>query len=399
LFYAGLSRTIGDISLGNIILVQAAAGIVLIACVPQCWVYLLAAQSRADLEGRYRRGLTVEAGGILLGLSIVALLVSLLEGARWQGALLLYTSLAVQASSSCLGWLRATERWTPYTLWVLGPNLIRAPLAWCTPWLTATGLLPNLAGNQIATIAIYFLAPDILRWLCIALPIAVQHYRWPGLHDVLSAVRVIAKNWLFDLGSSITEVADRVVVGILLGPQTLVAYFFARRLGVVATMVCEPYYAEQFRRKAAIADSRLRNHELASTYRRGLGIALVMFAGAAGAILLVLQIPALARLIPGAVLAMLSMFFLVLLLDCLVAANRWTRFVAQLNGGSLHLLGVRIVLFAVFATGAWAIGDHWQGVGLAVALALSWVLEALYLVAMQRSGSRRTGSKSDAETT
>jgi hypothetical protein len=350
---------------------------------------MIAAQGREELVARYRRGFSAEVACIALGALVIAAISTLPIGDKWSGVLIIYASLAVQASSSCLGWLRATENWRRYMLWVIGANLIRVPLIWATPSLVTEGWLPDVRGEQALVMAIYFLAPDLVRWVAIALPIAFRHYRWPGLSETIGATRIILQNWLFDVGSSMTDTADKVVVGALLGSQTLVAYFFARRLGIVATMVCEPFYAEHFRRNMAIPNAVARRQRQAAIYWQGLGFALALFVAMMGAILAATLVPALATLMPNAVLALLPLFASVLLVDCLIAANRWSRFIAQLNGGSLQLLGVRLALFSLFVLNVWLFGNMLAGLGLALAFGLSWLLEAAYVSSQLRRVSRQ----------
>lgn len=398
LFFIGLSRVVGDQLLGQVILVQAAAAIVAMVCIPQCWVYLLAAADRKDLLARYRRGFTAEAAGFAAGVVVIAATLAFSTDGRWSGGLLIFVSLAVQASSSCLGWLRATESWYRYILWVVGPNLIRVPLIWATPWLVSHEWLPDARNHQANVIILYFLAPDLVRWLAIAVPIALRNYRWPGLSETVAATRIILQNWLFDVGSALTETADKVVVGTLLGPQTLVAYFFARRLGIVATMVCEPFYAEQFRRTLAVSDSLARSVRQTRVYRLGLGLAIALFAVMMAAVLFATNVPMLARWVPEAILVLLPVFTLVLLLDCLSAANRWSRFVVQINGGHAMLLGARIALFCLFTFNVWIVGDRLGGLGLAAAFALSWLLETGYISNLLHGANQRALSKSTRNT-
>ena len=157
-------------------------------------------------------------------------------------------------------------------------------------------------------------------------------------------------------------------------------YFFARRLGIVATMVCEPFYAENFRRSSKTGIHQSRRKRQLRVYLQGLGLAVALFIVMAAMVFLTAQMPMIAPLIPAAVLLSLPLFSLVLLVDCLLAANRWSRFMAQLNGGSAQLLAVRLTLFLLFALNVWLFGNGIAGLGLALALALSWILEAVYLL-------------------
>lgn len=396
LFFTGLSQVMGDELLGKIILVQSAIAIVTIACVPQCWVYLLRAQNKADLVDRYRRGFSVEVAGILFGTLIVTGFLATPISEQWNGSLIIFASLAVQASSSCQGWLRANESWSRYTLWVLFPNLIRVPLIWATPWLVAENYLPDARGDQSSVMAIYFLAPDILRWLAIAAPIALRHYRWPGLSEIVTAARLILQNWLFDVGSAVTDVADKVVVGTLLGPQVLVVYFFARRIGVVATMICEPFFAEQYRRTVAVVADLARSRYQVRVYRQGLGLAFVLSLAMVAVVLSAAQLPFFAKLMPDAVIDLLPLFLCVMMVDCLLAGNRWSRFIAQINGGNARLLGIRITLFLLFTLNAYIFGNWLTGLGLAAAFALSWMLEAGYITAVLRIIVRKASAAAAA---
>jgi len=394
LFFVGMSRVMGDELLGHVIFVQASAAIITTLLVPQCWVYLIAAQRRDELISRYRTGFTVELLGFAAGaLLITAVLALFPANSRWDGCLFIYASIAVQASSSCQGWLRATESWGRYVFWTIGPNLIRVPLIWSTPWMVSIGWLPDARGDQALVILLYFLVPDVLRWALIALPIALQNYRWQGITTVVRSTRIILKNWLFDVGSAVTETADKLVVGVLLGPQVLVIYFFARRLGIVATMVCEPFYLEHYRRIVSIGNSAKMSAQQIYTYIRGIAFATTLFLGLIASIALTMMIPGIEDIIPGAVLNNFAIFSLILLLDCLLAANRWSRFVAQINGGSTRLLAIRIGIFSVFVLSSWLACSFFGSLGLVFALAVSWMLEATYVGGVLIINKRRSTRK------
>lgn len=390
-FFSGIAHGFGDATLGHILLLQAIAAVVAISCAPQSWVYILAAKEPSELIACYRRGVTIEVAGLSLGAAIIALALMLpwrvLDPWR-DGMLVIYLSLAIQGMGSCMGWFRATESWYRYSLWILGANLIRAPLIWATPLLTAHGLLPDVGGDTAAIIAIYFLLPDLVRLSAIALPLALRHYRWPGLAESVAAARTIMQNWFFDLGSMSTEVVDRIAVGLLLGPQTLVAYFFARKVGVIAGMVTEPFFAEQYRRTVLLRSAQARAAMQRHVYLQGIVISVAIFAAIMAAILLLRLMPSVAVLLPAAVDNLFPMFTGVLLVECLLAANRWSRFVALLNGGGARLLLVRVSLLMLFTVNLWLFGATISGLGLALAFALSWVLEAVYVSDQLRRAER-----------
>lgn len=382
LFFVGLSRCFGDALLGKIIVVQAGAGLVAMVCIPQCWVYLIGARSPAELRSRYAQGLSTELIGIAMGAVIVGLGVSLpvFAAPEWRsGALIIYVSLAIQASSSCLGWLRANESWRRYAFWNLAPNVVRVPLIWLTPWLVHQGVLPDASGDAPLVMALYFLAPDIVRLVLVYLPIAARNYAWPGFGQTLSGARSILQNWLFDIGSAATDTADKLVVGTLLGPHILVAYFFARKLGIITIMVTEPFYAEHFRRVVKLGAPAAWSQMVTRVYLQGIGFAAGLYAAMMCGVAIILSIPPLAAFVPRAISAAIWLFAAVLLVDCLLAANRWSRYLAMMNGAASRLLLVRLSLFALFLVNTAWFGNAFSGMGLAGAFALTWALEAGYV--------------------
>lgn len=383
LFYVGISRQFGDPTLGQIVMMQAVAAIILMMCLPQCWVYIIGAQRSDDLQIRYRHAATIEIFGIALGALTFAMILAFPVHAfsGWRGAaFLLYSSLAIQGMTSCLGWLRATESWSRYALWNLAPNLIRVPLIWGMPWLNQYDLLIVPLGDNTRLIFIYFFVPDLVRLVTIALPILLQNYIWPGIAETIKAVRTVKRNWLFDLGSTMNETADRLVVGVLLGPNVLVAYFFARRLGSVVSMVTEPYFAENYRRLTRSNSSEWRNRSIYRVYGAGILFALVIALVMVAAIFMVSSIPFFIDLIPPAILSMFAIFSGVLLIDSLIAANRWSRFITQMDGGARQLLLVRSTLFGMFCGGLFLLGNIFNAWGVVLALATSGLLECVYLL-------------------
>ena len=319
-FFTGLSHVFGDALLGQVIMVQSAAAIVVVGCVPQSWAYLIGARNGPELILRYRHSLTAEIFGILLGATIIAAVqyLPIPNSDRWrEGALVIYCSLAIQGMGSCMGWLRAKENWVGYALWALIPNLIRVPLIWATPTLVARGILPQVGQSQAAVMALYFLLPDVARLIAIAVPIAAQNYRWPGLRQTAAATRMILKNWLFDIGSNITENADKIVVGTILGPETLVVYFFARKMGIVTTMLTEPYYAEHYRRAILLTEAADLAAAQRRIYRNGLALSVLSVGTMIGILVLLLPVHALRSLLPSAVSEMPALFAGVLVIQLL----------------------------------------------------------------------------------
>ncbi|WP_426164940.1 hypothetical protein [Sandarakinorhabdus sp. DWP1-3-1] len=383
LFFIGLSAAFGDRMLGEIILVQAIVQIVVVTCVPQCFVYLLGSRDDTDTAQRYSQGAVAELGGVALALLVLGVGLNLpIPGLSTvqAGAVPMFVSLAVQALGSCQARLRTLERWPRYMLWVLLPNMVRVPLIWATPLAQSVGYLPDFAGDRAAIIVTYFVIPDILRLALIYIPNLVSHFVRPQDECFLGGLRQILRNWWFDIGSALTEIADKIVVGAMLGPELLVVYFFARRIGIVAIMVIEPLYAESFRRMQKI-DSSLRT--AASELRifgNGLAMAISLFIVMATLFSGALLVPAVAVTIPEPIIVHRLLFFMVLFFDCVVSANRWSRYAAQLRGKSATLFAIRIMLFSVFTLGVWMFGSNGGGIGIAVAFGIAWALEALVLL-------------------
>lgn len=375
LFFLGLASRFGDAMLGQIILVQTAAALAQIACIPNCLVYLLGAPAGANVEARYCEGLSLEWAGTLAGLGIVAL-GQMLAGPAGEGAVLMYLSLALQASTATMGLARVQDQWRRYMLWILLPNLLRVPLVWGWPWVVAAlGWDSSTAISRSVIIFLCFLVPDIIRFLALYLPTALAHFRWPGVAAVRTAARQIYRNWFYDVGSAATDQADKLFVGGLFGPQVLVAYFFARRIGVVTVMVTEPFYMEMYRRSETGA-SQMR---VAVIWLRGTGFAVAIWAGMALAVALTIQIPGLAEFVPEAVVTLLPMFVAVMLLDSLFAANRWSRFLAQMTARAVQLFGVRMVAFGLFALVAMLAAPTMPVWGVVLAMAAAWLAETFYI--------------------
>ena len=386
LFFIGLSSIYGDQLLGEIILVQSGVALIIVACVPQCLAYMLGGRDADDIRARFSQGVSAELAGIGLGLLVLLVALSLPFAKAWQaGALPMFLSLAVQSLGSCQAWMRLNDRWRSFMLWALFPNLVRVPLIWLTPIAIDHGLVSGLQGDRAGVVTLYFLVPDIARLLLIYVPQVARNYVRPTSSALVAGVRRILQNWLFDVGSAVTEVADKIVVGAILGPTTLVVYFFARRLGVVASMVLEPFYAEHFRRVLAIGDDQANTAARATmqrrTYASGAGFAAGLFAAMALMVGLALVVPMFAVRMPVSIPAHPLLFFSVLLIDCAVAANRWSRYVALVNGGASILFIVRLLLFGVFTGGTAWFGNDWGGLGLALALGIAWSLETIFLSA------------------
>ncbi len=377
LFFLGLANHYGDTMLGEIILVQTAVALVQIALIPNCMVFLLGSSAGVKVEARYSESLVLEWLGTAAAFAVIAAAQAQL-GAVADGATAILVSLSTQASAATMGIARLRTRWRRYAFWVLAPNLIRMPLVWLLPVFGPQLGVPDLAGDRAAIIIVYFMLPDLVRLLVLYVPEALASFRWPTLVATRQAARQIYRNWFFDIGSAATDQTDKLVVGALFGPAVLVAYFFARRIGVATVMVTEPFYLELFRRRSTGAPAP----GWVGIWRRGAGFALAIWATLAIALATIAVLPIAAEILPEAVVTMLPMFLVVMLLDSLLAANRWSRFLAEVTGRAMQLLALRIVAFAGFAGVAWLTAPVWPVWGIVAAMAAALLVDGLYVRAL-----------------
>jgi len=388
-FFAGISFVLGDRVLAQMVTYQAIAAVVLIFCTPQSLVYMIGSHQSDEIQNRFSQSFTAEIVGISTGAAILAIALILLPSGLLPGRaaiILFYFSLAVHALQSCLGSFRAREHWTYYAAWNLTPNLVRVPLIWGTPWLRAHGLSPGLGTTFESQVFLYFLVPELVRFVFIALPLIVSTFSRPLFADVLGAAKTIFKNWIYDIGSVICDQMDKVVIAAVLGPQILVAYFYARRIGVAVSMVTEPFYAEQYRKLI----SRPSDHRHIRIYCGGLVLSMVLCAMLVGVLFLIKNIALLNHYIPDSVQSMFLVFLCVVFFDALLAANRWIRFVGQLDGGAMRILYLRLAVFGLYMVNISFFGNLGSGLGLVLSFALSWLIEAAYLVRRMLIADRNT---------
>lgn len=381
IFFVGISHAFGDIALGQVVLIQATAAIVLIATMPQSGPYLVIARDDADADARYGRAVILEIAGLLVGFALLFMAAqapfAIFDVVR-DGALLIFWSLAVQGMGSCPGWLRVRERWRTYALWIVFPNLVRVPMILAAPYVAPDDWLLAARQDPATIILWFFLLPDGLRLIFVVLPIFLTHFTIPAVGELRPAARKIGQNWLYDIGSQVTDVADKLVVGAFLGPQVLAAYFFARRIGATTSMVTEPFYWERYRLILKSSPNEQRR-EQGLVYLYGLALAAGIFGVLGVGLAAALHIPVVGQLVPTAISQHVVLFFAVLLFECMLAANRWSRFLSQLHGLSLQLFAFRLAAFALFGINVALFGGYWGGVGAAIALGITGLIEAFYL--------------------
>lgn len=380
IFYLALSNLLGDDRLGTLLLAQAIGGLIGVVSVPQCWVFLMASRDEGEVRERFSIGVRVEARGFLtgLGLSIALMLLPLEILAPVQDLfLLMFLSFFVQLCSSSFGLFRVRQAWKGYAAWSLMPNIIRAILV--AGFIFVPPRIARLSDLGLFELSlIFFLAPEVLRFALLHIPNILRNFKAVEPAVMKRGTKQIFHNWLFDVGSGATDVCDRIVVGLLLGLNTLVAYFFARRMATLCLFVCEPFFAEMFRRisiGAALGPIRLSYRR---AYLMGLAIAAGMFLGVASGATAAWFVPPLKALIPEAILEMLPLFAGIMFIDSLNAASKWGRYASQRLAVGHKLLGVRLIAaISFYGSLAVAGGAGWEYIVLGFAFACS--IEAAYV--------------------
>jgi hypothetical protein len=383
IFYGAFSHFYGDTVLGWVIMLTAAMSLVQLGLVPQAWLYVVGATDDANLQKRFSIGVLAEAGGGLMGLCVIALLftlpIDLLRSYRSE-ALLVFAGLWIAGSSSVQGLSRARGSWRPYAAWVLIPNVLRVIFVIALPLAARAGIIPDLGEHTVAMIGIYFFAPDLLRFLLVNLGFLAKFFHLPSTDDFIAGLRGIWHNWLFDFGSAITESGDKILVGALVGPHLLAAYFFARKIGAAVTIVIEPFYAEHYRR-IVLGPPEQRKQAQIATYIKGTLLGIAVSSVGAGVVLTVSSMPVAAIYVPEGVQTNIALFCAVLLIDSGIAANRWGRYISQSRNRSLMLLIFRIMSFSIFGLSLMLLKDLAGGLALSLSFFLMWLSDAL-LVSM-----------------
>lgn len=381
LFFLALNHVVGEKMLAHIVIVQAAVAIVQIVVVPNTWMVLIGS-TNDRLSATYSAGQSIEW---IAGLATITI-ITLAQGAVGEasaGASAMSLSLLISGSNSLLGFFRAREDWFRYVLWTLIPNAMRLPFVLATPWLVREGWLSDPASDPGKIIYLYFLLPDLVRFAVILLPHAIKNFVVPSIEILVSTARLTLKNWLYEIGSASIDQGDKLIVGSLLGPQVLVAYYFARRLGIVSVMVIEPMYWEYFRRFQTGT-----GEAMSKTWRRGLGFSLLIWASAALGAFVLSRIPLIAAFLPTAILSLFGLFIGVLLADCMNGVNRWARYIAQLSKYSLVLLGVRWTAFASFVLTIILVKDAMPTGSVLVGMASAVLIETMFILFLLKKAPR-----------
>ena len=380
-FYALFDRVFGSAFLGMVIIVQSVAAILQMTVVPQSWLYVMAAPDRPELERRYALSMLIElitgAAGTILALGLTFLPIRVLSAHRWE-LVLIFLGLWAAGSTSHQGFLRARLAWTRYTIYILWPAFIRLAFILTAALLPRLGITVRWSDWSVAVIGALFFVPEASRYaVAQSWGLSRHGQRFPGA-EMVAALRRIAHNWLFDLGSGFIENADKLLVGWLVSPTILVVYFFARRIGGAITIAIEPLYAELYRRiEVRRTPHRRRDETLA--WLIGAAVAAVAAGGLALLFIGAELVPAVARYIPASLTANPAIFVTLLLIDAGVSVNRWARFLYQEGFGSTFLLFVRLGLRGIFGLALLAGASTHVNEGIVYAYLLMFVCESAFV--------------------
>jgi hypothetical protein len=372
-FYAMLVQTVSTNLSAAYIATTSLASIIQIAFVPQAWIYVFGAHEASERRLRYNSSVRLEVCGGLAGLLVVFPLVCI---SKYGIAILLaYCALILGGSTAVQGYVRGQGHWTLYSLYVTLPSLLRVLTVTAAVWhkTALVNTLPQM-------IMLYFLFPEIVRYLLINTPFTIATWQKASTELLRQTGRQLFRNWLYDIGSATTEVADKYLISLIVSPALLVVYFFERKMSSAVTIVLEPMYSSKYRKLCAQADRSDERRSLTRPLRYGYMIA-------AGICLTVLGIIKLLTLVSFGHIAIIPpilrdnmlLFVVCLLIDAAIAANRWGRYISIMNGTAVLLLIARWVCFAVFMTVAFAFSFWHEAIGLATGFFCYALLELLYV--------------------
>lgn len=385
-YYSLFSVNFGNDLLGMFIFLLSIVSLVQIALIPQTWVYIIAAPSDLEAHFRFSVGAVVELfGGILaaLVLLVICLIPALPLRAHAKEAAIIFTGLWIAGCSSPQGLARRLNLWNVFMCWMLLPNIIR--LIFILAYVNEIRPFGQLNGNTNSwkIFLIFYLIPEVIRFLGVYPRLLRKFFVPVQLKHAYSETKKILSNWMFDVGSAITEVADKIVVGALLGPILLVVYFFARKFSIVSSMLLEPYFAESYRRLLT-SDSANLLKDSTKIYLSGIAISLSVFALIVIALYLQGHVYFIERLVPSVIYEHSYVFIAVLAIDCLIAANRWGRYLSHLTNRHIQLFIIRITSFALFAMGCYFLFPLFSDFAVPVAFFCCWIFETSYDIYLLR---------------
>jgi hypothetical protein len=246
-FYATLVQTVSSELSAAFIATTSLAAMVQIAFVPQAWVYVFGSHEQSDRRTRFSSSALAELGGGLAGLLVAVPLASVSE--QGLSVLLAYAALTMGGSNAAQGYLRGQGRWANYALFVTLPSFLRLAIA-ALHSLTSFINIDSLS----EIVVVYLLIPEGIRYLLLNVPLALGAWQNVKLEQLRQTVRHLFRNWLYDIGSATTEVADKYLLSLIVSPSLLIVYFFVRKISSAVTIILEPFYSSHYRTLSAKID-------------------------------------------------------------------------------------------------------------------------------------------------
>lgn len=378
IFYSILMAQSDATLMAGFISITAIASIVQIGLVPNTMIFVYSAGTRKRRNNNVFYAVILE----IIGLSIGALLLGLaaLVYETQIAIIIVFLSYSMAGSTSCIGYIRAENRWLFYIIAFVLPSALRLAI-----------ILIDLANGRIQStlsgIALhYLLLPEIIRYAIVVPPIFFSNFRMPNWLSMQRACRIVFGNWVYDVGSAMVEVGDRLILSLLLSPNLLVLYFFARRLGAATTIVLEPFYAITFK---TIVNSKVESYlarDLLNVLGRGYiisGTIALLCWGSLSSVLYSVQ--SAASFIPALVEDFGLTFGALVLIDAAIAANRWGRYLSLLDGHVLALMTSRLMCLALFFCIVWLWPSETRVLGLLAGFASFAVLEFSFICLRSRN--------------
>ncbi|MEY4505572.1 MAG: hypothetical protein RL297_150 [Pseudomonadota bacterium] len=373
IFYATLVQTVSTDLAAAFIATTALAAIVQIAFVPQAWIYVFGSHEQSDRRRRFSNSALVEIGGGIAGLVVVVPLAFLSD--LGLSVLLAYAALFMGGCTSTQGYVRGQGRWATFALIVTMPSFLRLAIA-------ASAILSNVSyvDTLPQMITVYLLVPEGIRYLLLNIPLTLAAWQSVNLQQLQQTSRQLFRNWLYDIGSATTEVADKYLISLIVSPSLLIVYFFVRKMSSAVTIIVEPYYSSRYRALSLHNNYLTPQSDLIPPLRRGYIIAaiicLVLLAAVKG---LSLFSFGKIELIPNILLANIQLFIACLFIDGAIAANRWGRYISILNGSATSLLAARWICFLIFILTVFGLSDLSESMALAIGFLCYALLELAYV--------------------
>ena len=369
LFYGTLVNLASTEVAAGFIATTSLAAMIQIACLPQAWIYVYRQPSKSIITSSN----LVEITGICLGLGFATAISNFTD----NGVALVYAylALAMAGSTVSLGYLRGKRFWALFATSTLLPSFTRLAIA-----LFLVSTKPGKIESLTSIILVFLLIPEGIRYLTFSIPVIALNWTPTTVAEVTDTWKKVFHNWLYDIGSATTEVADKYLISLIVSPQLLVVYFFARKITSVITISIEPIYALKYRKLCETPEinrrSQMRKRILTDGYAASTALctAVIILMGIYGAFLTDIF-----KLIPDLVFKNFSIFCAFLIADSAIAANRWGRYLTLLDGSSAKLLKFRCLAFLIFIASTYTLSTYSETIALSGCFAAYALLEYIYV--------------------